>query len=138
MRFSTRKRHQPPAIIIVSLIDILIVLLIFMMVTMTFRQRPAVKLALPESRQARRGVTEDGVVVTVRQTEPRYYFKTRPVTLERLQESLVLEAKAQPKLKLTIDAEAKADWEHVLAAMDAAKAAKIESFGISVRNNPAP
>ena len=46
MRFTTHKRRQAPAVIIISLIDILIVLLIFMMVTTSFRQTPALKLAL--------------------------------------------------------------------------------------------
>ena len=54
MRFYIRKRRQAPAVIIVALIDILIVLLIFLMVTTTFKQQPALKLALPESSQAKR------------------------------------------------------------------------------------
>src|SRR5512142_2081500 len=52
MRFYSRKRRQAPAVIIVALIDILIVLLIFLMVTTTFKQQPALKLALPESSHA--------------------------------------------------------------------------------------
>ena len=47
MKFVTHKRRQAPAVIIISLIDILIVLLIFMMVTTSFRQTPALRLALP-------------------------------------------------------------------------------------------
>ena len=52
MRFFVRKRRQTPTVIIVALIDILIVLLIFLMVTTTFKQHPALRLALPESTQA--------------------------------------------------------------------------------------
>src|SRR6266403_750315 len=52
MRFYVRKRRQAPAVIIVALIDILIVLLIYLMVTTTFRQQPALKLALPVSSHA--------------------------------------------------------------------------------------
>ena len=59
MRFYVRKRRQPPAVIIVALINILIVLLIFLMVTTTFTQQPAVKLALPESTQARQSGASD-------------------------------------------------------------------------------
>ena len=55
MRFTTRKQRQAPAVIIISLIDILIVLLIFLMVTTTFKQFPAVKLTLPEAKQPNRG-----------------------------------------------------------------------------------
>ena len=46
--------------IIVALIDILIVMLIFIIVTSTFKQQPALKLALPESSQAKKsGATEE-------------------------------------------------------------------------------
>ena len=51
MHFLVHKRRQTPAVIIVALIDVLIVLLIFLMVTSTFRQTPAIPLALPQSSQ---------------------------------------------------------------------------------------
>src|SRR5262245_9839071 len=54
MRFYVSRKKQAPAVIIVALIDILIVLLIFLMVTTTFKQQPALKLALPESSQAQK------------------------------------------------------------------------------------
>src|SRR2546425_12395439 len=96
MQFTIRKRRQPPAIIIISLIDILIVLLIFLMVTTTFKQRPAVKITLPESQQAKPGAADEALVVIVARQQPVFYFKTMPVTLERLQESLQHEAKIHP------------------------------------------
>src|ERR1044071_394657 len=52
MHFYVRKRRQTPTVIIVALIDVLIVLLIFLMVTTTFKQQPALRLALPESSHA--------------------------------------------------------------------------------------
>ena len=64
MQFYAHKRRQAPAVIIVALIDILIVLLIFLMVTTTFKQQPALKLALPESSQAQKtGASEAPPVV---------------------------------------------------------------------------
>lgn len=73
MRFITRKRRQTPAIIIVSLIDILMVLLIFLMATTTFKQQPALKLALPESKQGKAGGSEASLVVTIAPREPHLY-----------------------------------------------------------------
>ena len=87
MQFTIRKRRQPPTIIIISLIDILIVLLIFMMVTTTFKQQPALKLVLPESKQTpKTGATEDNLIVTIAKQEPYLYLGPRPVTLDKLQE----------------------------------------------------
>ena len=54
MRFLVHKRRSAPAVIIVALVDVLIVLLIFLMVTTTFKQQSALKLALPESSQAKK------------------------------------------------------------------------------------
>ena len=49
MKF-TRRRRTPPVITIVSLIDILTILLIFCIVTTTFKtQDQAVQINLPES-----------------------------------------------------------------------------------------
>ena len=52
MNFYQRKRRMP-AVIIVSLIDIFAILLIFVIVTSTFkRPQPAVTIKLPESTTA--------------------------------------------------------------------------------------
>lgn len=133
MQFTIRKRRQPPAIIIISLIDILIVLLIFLMVTTTFKQRPTVKITLPESKQAKAGGSEDGLVVTLRREAPFFLFKTLPVTLEKLQQNLATEAKARPGIALTIDADKDATIDNWMKVMDAARAAGIEKFNLGAK-----
>ncbi len=127
MQFTARKHRQPPGVIIISLIDILIVLLIFLMVTTTFKQHPAVKLALPESKQPRQGSTDQktSVVVSVAKTEPYFYVEQRPVTMTKLQDELVKRAAQNPKLQLTIRADTDAPFGQIIKVMDAAKAAKI-------------
>jgi biopolymer transport protein ExbD len=129
MRFYNRKRRHAPAIIIVALIDILIVLLIFLMVTTTFKQQPALKLALPESSQAQRtGAQEDPpLIVTV---DPkgnlRLGEKGTPVTAERLKEELLAAAARKPDLRLAISADKGAPFGQIVMIMDAAKDAKIK------------
>ena len=128
MRFTTRKRRQAPAVIIISLIDILIVLLIFLMVTTTFKQHPAVKLALPESRQAREGASaEPNIIVTIAKTEPFFYLDTMPVTLSKLQDELVKRAKQNPNVQMAIRADTDAPFGQIVKVMDAAKEAKIKA-----------
>ena len=52
MKFYTRQRRMP-TVIIVSLIDILAILLIFVIVTTTFRRdQPEVVIKLPEAKSA--------------------------------------------------------------------------------------
>jgi biopolymer transport protein ExbD len=129
MQFKVHKRRQAPAVIIISLIDILIVLLIFMMVTTSFRQTPALKLALPESKQPRQGTSSDAaIIVTIGKTEPRFYLDTKLVTFPRLQEELVARAQKNPKVSLSIRADTEAPWGQVVRVIDAAKAANIHEI----------
>jgi biopolymer transport protein ExbD len=123
MRFATRKRRQAPAIIIVSLIDILIVLLIFMMATTTFKNRPVLKLTLPESKQATKGTVDERLVITVNKVEPFFYFKTRPVTLEQLKQILRSEAVKSTRLPVAIYADEASTIGNALRASEAATTA---------------
>jgi biopolymer transport protein ExbD len=126
MQFITRKRRQAPAVIIISLIDILIVLLIFLMVTTTFKQQPALQLALPESKQAQKGAAEANLVVTIARQEPYLYLGPRPVTLEKLQQELAGSAAQNPNVVLSIRPDTDAPVGQLVRVLDAAKAARIK------------
>jgi biopolymer transport protein ExbD len=129
MRFTTHRRRQAPAVIIISLIVILIVLLFFLMVTTSFKQTPALKLALPESKQPRQGTSTDaGMIVTIAKNEPRFYIDTKLVTFQRLQEELAARSAKDPKLVLSIRADTDAPWGQVIRVLDAAKAANIKNI----------
>ena len=128
MRFFIRKRRGTPTVIIVALIDVLIVLLIFLMVTTTFKQQPALRLALPESTQAQKtGANEAApMVVSVdAQGNLRLGTDATPVTVDRLRSELVSRAQKDPELKLAISADKAAPWGQIVKVMDAAKEAKI-------------
>jgi biopolymer transport protein ExbD len=128
MHFHIRKRRQAPAVIIVALIDILIVLLIFLMVTTTFKQQPALRLALPESSQAQKtGAQENApLIVTV---DPKGNLRLgpegRPVTPDSLKHELLAAVAKTPGLKLAISADKAAPFGQIIKVMDAAKEAKI-------------
>ncbi len=126
MQFITRKKKSPPAVIIVSMIDVLLVVLIFLMVTTNFKQQPAVKLALPESKQSKAGSSENNpLVITVSKQGP-FYLQKDPVSFERLQERLMDESRKNPDVTLAIRADTEAAFGQVIKVMDAAKAANIK------------
>lgn len=128
MRFTQGRRRPAPSIIIVSLIDVLLVVLIFLMVSTTFRQTPAVKLALPEAKETQKsGASPDKLVVTIAKVEPHLYLGTLPVTFEKLQEELVSQAARNTNLSLAIQADEGAPWGQIVKVMDAAKSAKIRA-----------
>ncbi|MDB6024538.1 MAG: exbD2 [Verrucomicrobiales bacterium] len=137
MQFTTRKRRQTPTIIIVSLIDVLIVVLIFLMVTTTFKQQPAVKLALPESKQSQAGTSENSMVITIPK-QGALHLGTEPLTMEKLQEKLIAAAKQNPKLSISLRADTDAPFGQIIKVMDAVKAANIKSVSASTKGSGQP
>ena len=129
MHFFVRKRRTTPAVIIVALIDVLIVLVIFLLVTTTFKQTSALKLALPESSEAKKtGATDNPPFVVSIDTNGVYFVDKLPVTFEQLQSKLKAAVLAKPDLVLAINADEKAPWGKVVKVRDAAAAAKIKSL----------
>jgi biopolymer transport protein ExbD len=137
MRFTTRKHRAAPAVIIISLIDILIVLLIFLMVTTTFKQFPAVKLALPDAKDVKEGSTQSAqtMIVTVQKTPPHYFLNTVPVTMSKLQEEFTRRASQSTNATVAIRSDKDAPFGEVLNVVKAANSAKIKSqISVFVQN----
>jgi biopolymer transport protein ExbD len=131
MRFTSGKKRRTPTVIIVSLIDVLLVVLIFLMVTTTAKKEPppVLKLALPESKQAKPGATDHRpFVVMVATNEPYFYFDNKPVTLDRLQREMETAAKSDPKLRVVIRADRRAPFGEVVKVIDAGRSAQVGSI----------
>ncbi len=131
MRFGKAKRKATPSVIIVSLIDVLIVVLIFLMVTTHFKNRdPQLRLALPESKEAKAAPSQDSkpFVIQIATNVPFFWIESRPVTLERLQNDLTAAAKANPRVSVAIKADKNAPFGEVLKVIDAAKIAQVGSI----------
>ncbi len=141
MRFIVRQRRQMPPIIIVALIDVLIVIVIFLTVTTTFKQQPALRLALPESTQAERtGAHEDAPLVVTVDAEGflRVGPDGRPVTVEGLKHLLRTQVAGNPQLKLAINADRRAPFGQIIKVMDAAKEANIRMVNAFTKESGRP
>ncbi len=127
MTFTPHKRRRAPSVIIVSLIDVLLVVLIFLMVSTTFKNtNPSLKLSLPDSKQAKAGPTEvKPFVVVIASNTPYLYLENKPVTIDRLQNELNAATKKDPQLKISIKADKHAPFGEVIRVIDAAKAANV-------------
>jgi biopolymer transport protein ExbD len=134
MQFSTRRRRQPPTIIIVSLIDVLIVVLIFLMATTTFKQMPAIQLALPESKQAKAGSTDNALVVSISKQGVLFLNQRDPVTTDTLQQRLIEAVGRNPQTTLAIRADKETPVGLLVKVMDAAKAANIKVASVFTRS----
>ena len=138
MRFTNPKRRQPPPVIIISLIDVLIIMLIFLMVTTTFKQHPALRIALPESKQLKEGVAENNLVVTIAKSEPYFYLGPRAVTFDKLQEELAAHARSNPQATMSIRGDTESFLGKLVSVIEAAKAAGIKSYNLYVKSPGQP
>src|SRR4051812_7717133 len=111
MNFYKRKRRMP-TVIIVSLIDIFAILLIFVIVTTTFkRTQPAVIIKLPESSTAKPEANADDpalVTLTIAQTG-EVFISDHPqssVPLDQLAPAFKTVVASQRKLAINADTKA--------------------------------
>jgi len=129
MNFSVRQRRRAPSVIIVSLIDVLLVVLIFLMVTTAFKETPAFKVTLPEtSREAPKpGVTDNPpLIVTITTNAPHFYLGKMAVTLDRLRAEFTQRAKENPRLIVAVRADDQAAYGNVVKVNEAAQAAQVK------------
>jgi biopolymer transport protein ExbD len=118
-----RPRHrEDPEINLISLIDVLLVLLIFFMVSTTFQQEGRVKVQLPQASQIPqpRGAHEP-VVITIT-AEGGYRVNERTLInagADTLRAALLKEA-GSDRGPLTIRADARTTHQAVVTAMDVA------------------
>jgi biopolymer transport protein ExbD len=131
MKFSGHKRRRAPSIIIVSLIDVLLVVLIFLMVTTAFKETPAFKVTLPETTQKtpRQGVdASPPIVITITTNAPHYYLGKSAITFDRLKSELMQRAKDNPGLIVAIRADDQAAYGNVVKVTEAAQAAQVKEI----------
>ena len=131
MNFIKNKRRKVPSVIIVSLIDVLLVVLIFLMVSTTFKQeQPILKLALPESKAAKPGPADanNAFVVSVSTNFPFIYIGEKPVTLDQLQRELDAAVQKNPQLTLKVRADKQSPVGEFMNVISAGKIAKVASI----------
>jgi biopolymer transport protein ExbD len=131
MNFTLHQRRRTPSVIIVSLIDVLLVVLIFLMVSTAFkREQPVLKLALPESRTAQAGASADAkpLIITIASNAPFFFVGTRPVTYDTLQGELRSAVQRDPNCRVAIRADRRAPFGEVTKVIDAAKLAQVASL----------
>lgn len=126
MKFYARPRRTPQ-VIIVSLIDIFAILLIFVIVTTTFKKiQPEVTIKLPESKNAvSSDSSEEPVVLSVSETE-EIFLDAKPVTLAELTSAVqkLIAEKGRPNLAMKADK--KVSYGFLIQVLDALKEAGVK------------
>lgn len=129
MRFYTKKR-KIPSITIVSLIDILAILLIFFIVTTTFRKNlPQLQINLPESKSATpaQASTKKVMILQIKSAEA-ITLDGKPVTTSQLPEALQEIQKNNPDCSITMQADKDAPFGTIIAVLDSLQAAGVKNI----------
>ena len=129
MKFYT-KRRKMPSITIVSLIDILAILLIFFIVTTTFRDRlPQLQINLPESKSAAvaSGEVKKIVLLQIKGAD-QITLDGKAVTAKDLAAAIKVVQKIRPGCSITMQADKEAPFGTVVSVLDALQEAGIKNI----------
>lgn len=125
MNFKGNRRRDDPEINLIPLIDVLLVILIFLMVTTTYARFSELQINLPEAQgdSAKEMPTQITVNVDERGS---YAVNSRGIAfsgVESLVEAMKMAAGAQTDPVIVISADANASHQSVVRVMDAARRA---------------
>lgn len=117
--FGTRRQRRRPFINITSLVDVMFILLLFLMVSTTFRQQVGIDIRVP---RADTGAEQDAGSHEIAVTrDGAYYFGEDRVDEEGLRDRLAAVLKADPEATLVLRADEHADFGKAVRAIDIAR-----------------
>ncbi len=130
IRIEPRKR-KTPEIGIAPLVDCVLLLLIFFLLTSSFSERRGIKITLPRSDTAR-ATERDLVEITVAEAGDMT-LAGRPVGMDELASVLKSEVEARGKLPVLMIADRRVVLEQLTEIMDSIRAAGLDSVAIAAR-----
>jgi len=114
---------------IAPLIDIVLLLLIFFMLTSNFIMQPGIKITLPKARTSK---PQEGENIIVFITEDnKIFLNDREIDIDELKEALEKKLKTAEKKIVILKADEKINLGLAVKVMDIAKEAKAENLVIS-------
>ncbi|MDH3598341.1 MAG: biopolymer transporter ExbD [Candidatus Tectomicrobia bacterium] len=111
------------------LIDVVLMLVIFFMLTTTFVLSPGVQVDLPQGSSLQKPRESDAIITITK--DGAVYFQDAQVSLETLQAVLQRAKTQQPRLRVVIKADTQVQHGRVVEVMDMAKRVGIERLAIA-------
>ncbi len=134
---SSRRLAKKTGIDMTPLIDVILQLIIFFMITTTFRAAPGISLDLPGSRTAQ-SVSSTALSVVVMSENEIYVDKTR-TSLEGLPDTLKQRVAGSDSgsLRAVLEGRASASYQLIISVLDAFRMNGIENVGLITRKEKA-
>lgn len=143
MNFQRGKQNNDPEINLIPMIDVLLVILIFLVVTTTYSKFAELEISLPETsaEQVDKNIEKpNNIDITVSAlgdyTINRVAVKS--ASIESLRDALMAAAKNQPDPFIIISADAKATHQSVITVMEAARLAGYNKITFTTETNNIP
>ena len=137
MKFYSRKRRTP-VINIIPMIDILVILLIFFIVTSTFKKKhPQLEINLPEAKTANAVATAKTEPILLRvKSADQLTLDEKPVTVANLAAALKAARQQAPDRPVAMQADRLAPFGVVVQVLDALKQAGVKNIPAFTQPEP--
>ena len=134
----SRGRLRRVSLDMTPLIDVVLMLVIFFMLTTSFVLSSGIKVDLPQGRSVQPTQEDDAIVIVT--TDGTIYYRDERVDLEGLQTALQQAHQERPGVRLIVKADKHAQHGQVVEVMELAKSAGIERLAIATapKNTPSP
>jgi biopolymer transport protein ExbD len=129
IRSKSRKR---PRIDVVPLIDVLMVLIIFFLVTMQFRDLRALNIKLPKIDTAGSNLMSNELIVSISQ-EGDFFINSKKVEFEKLAQVLKATSLLPQKPVILVVADENVPLRHVTQVVDLCRENSLEDFRLQAR-----
>ncbi len=128
MNFQRGKQNDEPEINLIPMIDVLLVILIFLVVTTTYSKFTELEISLPETNAEKvdKNVDKPNSIDITVNALGEYTINLAPVksaSIESLRDALLAAAKGHEDPFIIINADAKATHQSVITVMEAARLA---------------
>ena len=125
MNFQRGRTREEPEINLIAMIDVLLVILIFMLVTTTYSKHAELQINLPQASGIQSSAATNQINIAIDATE-HYAINNKPVkfdNVDNLSQALRKGAAGQADPTIIINADAKAPHQSVINVMEAARLA---------------
>lgn len=132
MKFKRHSKIEKGKLDMTPLIDVILQLLIFFMLSSSFVMQSGIKINLPNSSHKEKEQKKENITVSLTK-ESHIFLDENKVLLPELKETFNKEAQKNPKIILIIRADAKVPHGEVVEIMDIAKQSGLSKISIATQ-----
>ena len=132
MSYPYGRSRRKPRIDVVPLIDVLMVLIIFFLVTMQFQDLRALNVKLPKSESAGSNVIRNELIISIKE-KGQTFLNGNEINIKDLKKILQSSAKLQQKPMVLLVADENVQLKYVTQVVDLCRLNKLEDFRLQSR-----